>query len=323
MASMDRDELHNISRSGEAAVFAPAVVSASEELASVECENARKEVLETPSKMDRVVADALREAELEWQEMLKGLADTPSAINVAVKQDGPAAAELGAPSASGAPMRQRVPASACADDTRSVDSTAASEAEVRNLALDMEAAASCLAEQQPPREAELQHFQEEVGRAIAGARGIASSSSSIEGSITSNRSGSSSSAFASTPLSAAGNPSLPGPFASVVTSTAPSAPCSCPEEGMQGKNDERSRVDAFLAKNGFSDVFTGRRRRFKKSYPLHVAVAAGDADLVRFLLRAGANVGRRDSFGYTAAQLARKRSGGIRDDLLAALGAAQ
>jgi len=88
--------------------------------------------------------------------------------------------------------------------------------------------------------------------------------------------------------------------------------------------EETARVQSFLASRGFASVTSGRRRLLKTSYPLHAAVAANDSDLVRLLLRAGADPSRKSSSGVTPRQLAQKSCRrGSHAEVLLALDAAQ
>lgn len=77
------------------------------------------------------------------------------------------------------------------------------------------------------------------------------------------------------------------------------------------EREAREKVDQFLSTRGFRGARDGRRRLFRTCYPLHVAVALNDAEMVRLLLQAGADPSQRDSSGRTPQSLARKcnRSG--------------
>jgi len=86
--------------------------------------------------------------------------------------------------------------------------------------------------------------------------------------------------------------------------------------------EEVARVKLFLALRGFANVKAKRRRFLKSSYPLHVAVADNDADMVRLLVRLGADPLQKNSSGLTPEQLARKNcKRGASEDALLALGA--
>lgn len=80
------------------------------------------------------------------------------------------------------------------------------------------------------------------------------------------------------------------------------------------------RIRTFLETNGFEGVNIKRRKLLKTFYPLHVAVKQRDADLVRFLLQAGADPSKKNSSGETPFVLAQKCSSqGSHDAILAAL----
>jgi len=88
--------------------------------------------------------------------------------------------------------------------------------------------------------------------------------------------------------------------------------------------EDKAKVQSFLALRGFASITSGRRRFLKTNYPLHAAVAANDADLIRLLLRAGADPWRKNSSGLTPRQLAQKSCRrGSHAEVLRALDAAQ
>mmetsp|Transcript_42756 Transcript_42756/g.118050 ORF Transcript_42756/g.118050 Transcript_42756/m.118050 type:complete len:488 (+) Transcript_42756:78-1541(+) len=62
----------------------------------------------------------------------------------------------------------------------------------------------------------------------------------------------------------------------------------------------------FLKANGFSGVNSKRSRLTSTVYPIHVAAAKGDADMLRLLLDAGADPAQKNSGGLTAEQVAKK-----------------
>jgi len=80
------------------------------------------------------------------------------------------------------------------------------------------------------------------------------------------------------------------------------------------------RVREFLAAHGFRKVTSYRRRAPRVGRPLHAAVMQRDADMVRLLLRCGADPSKKNLLGQTAEQLAqRKNRHGSLDGVLAAL----
>jgi len=82
------------------------------------------------------------------------------------------------------------------------------------------------------------------------------------------------------------------------------------------------KVDQFLSSRGFRGARDGRRRLFRTCYPLHVAVALNDAEMVKLLLQAGADPSQRDSSRRTPQILARKcNKGGSHEKVLSMLAA--
>ncbi|CAK9040368.1 unnamed protein product [Durusdinium trenchii] len=67
-------------------------------------------------------------------------------------------------------------------------------------------------------------------------------------------------------------------------------------------------VEWFLQRYGFSDVNKPQRgswfSRSEKLYPVHVAAMLGDADMLHFLLEAGADPEQRTSKGRSALECA-------------------
>ena len=80
------------------------------------------------------------------------------------------------------------------------------------------------------------------------------------------------------------------------------------------KQLSKERLDLFLKKHNFpKDVCEPRQSRLscvslgrEMLYPIHVAARLGDAQMVRLLMQAGADVGQKTSKGRTAADLARE-----------------
>eukprot|EP00928_Gymnodinium_smaydae_P088569 TRINITY_DN72639_c0_g1_i1.p1 TRINITY_DN72639_c0_g1~~TRINITY_DN72639_c0_g1_i1.p1 ORF type:complete len:228 (+),score=88.69 TRINITY_DN72639_c0_g1_i1:68-751(+) len=68
----------------------------------------------------------------------------------------------------------------------------------------------------------------------------------------------------------------------------------------------KQRLDAFLKKNRLTDVAQKRKSFFSWCYPLHVAVAKGDAEDVRTLLRFKADPQLKNSAGKTPLEVAKK-----------------
>lgn len=66
------------------------------------------------------------------------------------------------------------------------------------------------------------------------------------------------------------------------------------EEKRRAKEDQ-DKVDDYLKKHKFSHVNEKQSKFLKKFYPLHVAAADGDFEMVQLLLNAGANRGDRKS----------------------------
>jgi len=88
------------------------------------------------------------------------------------------------------------------------------------------------------------------------------------------------------------------------------------------EQEAREKVDQFLSTRGFRGARDSRRRLFRTSYPLHVAVGLNDAEMVKLLLQAGADPSQRDSSGRTPQVLARKcNRGGSHEKVLSMLAA--
>mmetsp|Transcript_31510 Transcript_31510/g.57917 ORF Transcript_31510/g.57917 Transcript_31510/m.57917 type:complete len:234 (-) Transcript_31510:259-960(-) len=71
--------------------------------------------------------------------------------------------------------------------------------------------------------------------------------------------------------------------------------------------EDADKLNAFLASKGYREDVNSKRKTFRKYYyPLHDAVTAQDSDLVRILLKAGADPALRSSSGKTALERAQK-----------------
>jgi len=82
---------------------------------------------------------------------------------------------------------------------------------------------------------------------------------------------------------------------------------------------EKERLRAFLKTHGFRAVSSRRLMAPRASCPLHAAVIQGDAEMVRLLLKSGANAAQRNAFGQTPERLARhRRRHDLQDGVLAA-----
>jgi hypothetical protein len=83
---------------------------------------------------------------------------------------------------------------------------------------------------------------------------------------------------------------------------------------------EQKQLQAFMKVHGFTGVNFKRTRMMKSKYPLHSAVKHKDADMVRVLLKNGADPALKSSAGHTAQQLALKiNKVGSHDLVLSAL----
>jgi len=90
--------------------------------------------------------------------------------------------------------------------------------------------------------------------------------------------------------------------------------------GRQREADEQKQLQAFLKEHGFTGVNGKRTRMMKSKYPLHSAVKHKDANIVRMLLKSGADPALKSSAGLTAQQLALKiNKAGSHDHVLSAL----
>jgi len=86
------------------------------------------------------------------------------------------------------------------------------------------------------------------------------------------------------------------------------------------QRQDAEKVAAFLKAKGFSSVTASRRKMLKTSYPLHVAVADKDAEMVELLLEAGADPAQKNSSSATPEQQALKlNKNGSHDAVLAKL----
>merc|ERR1712070_44358 len=94
------------------------------------------------------------------------------------------------------------------------------------------------------------------------------------------------------------------------------------EEARRARKEQQNaeKVAGFLKSKGFSSVAAGRRKMLKTSYPLHVAVADKDAEMVELLLEAGADPAQKNSSSATPEQQALKlNKNGSHDAVLAKL----
>lgn len=99
-----------------------------------------------------------------------------------------------------------------------------------------------------------------------------------------------------------------------------------PEEEMtrrQSEEDCKSWVDGYLRRNGYAGINSRRRkpgitsRLFRAKYPLHTAVKQRDANVVRILLWAGAELTMMNSDGLTPLELAEKTNvNGTQDEVI-------
>mmetsp|Transcript_71220 Transcript_71220/g.183614 ORF Transcript_71220/g.183614 Transcript_71220/m.183614 type:complete len:220 (+) Transcript_71220:94-753(+) len=69
---------------------------------------------------------------------------------------------------------------------------------------------------------------------------------------------------------------------------------------------DTAKANAWLKKNGFTDVSAKKKSLFGSSFPLHAAVKENDAEIIRCLLVAGADASIKNSSGQTPSQLAAK-----------------
>lgn len=72
------------------------------------------------------------------------------------------------------------------------------------------------------------------------------------------------------------------------------------------EQEAQERLACFLTCHGFAGPRDGKRKRFRISYPLHVAVKQNDPEMVQLLLQANADPSQRDSSGKTPQELARR-----------------
>lgn len=90
--------------------------------------------------------------------------------------------------------------------------------------------------------------------------------------------------------------------------------------GKALKKKAKAEVQSFLAQHGFKSLKGQRRRLFRTSYPLHVAVRERDVVIVRQLLVARANPSKADSAGRTPLDLAEEKNyKGSHSDVIALL----
>merc|ERR1712232_1393001 len=70
---------------------------------------------------------------------------------------------------------------------------------------------------------------------------------------------------------------------------------------------DKEKLAAFLKSHGYTAADARRRVKvFGHKYPLHSAVKANDADMIRILMEAGANPAAKNSAGLTPRDFARK-----------------
>jgi len=72
--------------------------------------------------------------------------------------------------------------------------------------------------------------------------------------------------------------------------------------------ERKAKLKAWLVRHGYFNVNVERQRFGRISYPLHTAVRNNDPEMVRLLLRAGANPFNTTTGGRTAEALARRRN---------------
>mmetsp|Transcript_43249 Transcript_43249/g.78712 ORF Transcript_43249/g.78712 Transcript_43249/m.78712 type:complete len:244 (+) Transcript_43249:102-833(+) len=79
------------------------------------------------------------------------------------------------------------------------------------------------------------------------------------------------------------------------------------QERARKEREDNEKVVAFLVSKGYGEDVNAKRKTFRKHYyPLHDAVAAHDAELIRVLLAAGADPALRSSSGKTPLERAQK-----------------
>eukprot|EP00929_Paragymnodinium_shiwhaense_P120248 TRINITY_DN92169_c0_g1_i1.p1 TRINITY_DN92169_c0_g1~~TRINITY_DN92169_c0_g1_i1.p1 ORF type:complete len:296 (-),score=46.37 TRINITY_DN92169_c0_g1_i1:137-1024(-) len=97
-----------------------------------------------------------------------------------------------------------------------------------------------------------------------------------------------------------------------VAAAAPQAATRSKEERKalhrEQKAQAKERLRPFLTKNGFSGPNAPRRRLFRTQFPIHCAVSQNNAEVVKLLILAGADISKSDSAGRTAQELARRES---------------
>lgn len=88
-------------------------------------------------------------------------------------------------------------------------------------------------------------------------------------------------------------------------------------EERRRASEDQAKVEEFLRKHKFSHVNEKQSKMMRKFFPLHVACASGDCEMVQLLLAAGANRNVKNSSGktpYDVARLANKH--GSHDQVL-------
>merc|ERR1712038_919164 len=72
------------------------------------------------------------------------------------------------------------------------------------------------------------------------------------------------------------------------------------------QREAQQRADTFLRDNGFKGVNDKRKKMVSSCYPLHAAVEKNNADIVKSLLRCGADPKQKNSSGQTPQEFAQK-----------------
>merc|ERR1712194_263056 len=77
----------------------------------------------------------------------------------------------------------------------------------------------------------------------------------------------------------------------------------CREQELR---ETQEKVTTFLKANGLKSVNDKRKKMCSSCYPVHVAIAQNNAEVVQCLVRSGADLKQKNSSGQTAQQLAQK-----------------